>query len=159
MDIETLKQNILLKAFSLTKIPMIFACRAKIVELNDTRVRVKIPLNYFTKNHHGSMYFGAIAVGADLAGAALAVKLIRESKKNVTFIFKDFRGNFLKRPEGDVEFLCEDGEALHALVRKAIATNERENLTLKIRASVPKISDEIVADFDLTLSLKLKRPT
>lgn len=156
MDIETLKQNLLLKAFGLVKIPMIFACRAKILELNDKRVRVRIPLNYFTKNHHGSMYFGALAVGADLAGAALAIKLIRESKKNVTFIFKDFQGQFFKRPENDVEFLCEDGEAIHALVRKAIETSERVNTSVKIRATVPKLSQDVVAEFVLTLSLKLK---
>ncbi len=156
MDIETLKQNLLLKAFGLIKIPMIFACRAKIVELNDHRVRVKIPLNYFTKNHHGSMYFGALAVGADLAGAAIAIKLIRDSRKNVTFIFKDFQGNFLKRPEGDVEFVCDDGEAVHELVRKAISSGERVNLPVKIRASVPKVSPDLVAEFVLTLSLKLK---
>ncbi len=156
MDIETLKQNLMLKAFGLVKIPMIFACRAKLLELNSSRVRVRIPLNYFTKNHHGSMYFGALAVGADLAGAAMAIKLIRDSRKNVTFIFKDFQAQFHKRPEGDVEFLCEDGEAIHDLVNKAITTAERVNTSVKIRATVPKISQELVAEFVLTLSLKLK---
>jgi len=36
----------------------------------------------------------------------------------------------------------------------AIETQERQNYTLKIIAKTPKISDDIVAEFDLTLSIK-----
>jgi hypothetical protein len=42
------------------------------------------------------------------------------------------------------------------LVRKAEETGERQNLPVQIVAIVPKISDEPVAKFVLTLSIKKK---
>ncbi len=135
---------------------MIFACNPKILELSNERVRIRLPLNWYTKNHHGSMYFGALAVGADIAGGLLAMKLIRESKKDIGLIFKDFEGQFSKRPEGAVEFVCEDGALIQELVQKAINSPERQSMPVKIRATVPKISADTVAEFKLTLALKRK---
>ena len=52
-------------------------------------------------------------------------------------------------------FTCEDGEAIGALVSRAIGSGEREELPVRIVATVPdKLGEEPVADFTLTLSLK-----
>lgn len=154
MNFEMLKQNIKVRAFGLAKIPLIFACRPKIIELTTKKVRLIIPLNWFTKNHHGSMYFGALCIGADIAGGLIAMKLIEESGKNIGLIFKDFKGHFLKRPEGDVEFICEDGQQIEQLVQETLMSTDRQFLAVTIRASVPSVSAEVVAEFVLTLALK-----
>ena len=49
------------------KIPVLGFVSPKIIELTDTHVKVKIKLNWKNKNHLNSMYFGALAVGADVA--------------------------------------------------------------------------------------------
>ena len=100
------------------------------------------------------MYFGALAVGADLAGGYLAMHHISKAKSKVKLIFKDFNAQFLKRAEGDVHFICKDGIEVTKLVNKAIETQERQNYTLKIIAKTPKISNDVVAEFNLTLSIK-----
>ena len=69
-------------------------------------------------------------------------------------IFKDFHADFLKRAEGDVHFICEDGLEIRNLVELTENTEERHNLPVHITATVPLISDEPVAKFILTLSLK-----
>jgi len=74
----------------------------------------------------------------------------------INLIFKDFHADFLKRAEDDVHFVCEDGIAIQNLVRDAEETGERQNLSVQIVATVPKISDEPVAKFILTLSIKKK---
>ena len=79
---------------------------------------------------------------------------IKNSNRKIALIFKDFNAKFLKRAESDVHFICEDGIAVKNLVEKAIQTQERENFKLKIFAICPKISKDIVAKFELTLSLK-----
>ena len=104
------------------------------------------------------MYFGALAVGADVTGGFLAMDPIVESGRNIHLIFKDFKADFLKRPEGDVHFYCNDGLVIRELVNKAIETGERHNYKMNIEAAVPKLSDDIVARFELTLSLKDKTP-
>ena len=140
--------------FGLTKIPLILYCRPKVVSISDTRLEVKIKFNRRTKNHLNSMYFGVLSVGADVTGGFLAMKFIRESQSEIALIFKDFHADFLKRAEGDVHFICEEGIAIRNLVELTEQTGERQNLPVHITATVPSISNEPVAKFILTLSLK-----
>ena len=142
--------------FGLTKIPLILFCRPRAVSISDTRLEVKIKLNRRTKNHLNSMYFGVLSVGADITGGFLAMKFIQASKSQMSLIFKDFHANFLKRAEGDVHFICEDGSAIQELIEVAEKTGERQNLPVNITATVPTLSHEPVATFILTLSIKKK---
>jgi len=151
------KANIYLKFFGIAKIPLLWFCRPKIISLDDKNVEIKIPLKRRTKNHLGSMYFGALSVGADITGGFLAMICIQKSKRKVALIFKDFKADFLKRAEGDVHFKCSEGEAISNLVQKTIQSGNRESMVVHIDAMVPSISKDTVAKFELTLSLKEKR--
>ena len=150
------KADLYLKIFGLTKIPLLWFCRPKIIHLDEKSVEIKIPLKRRTKNHLGSMYFGALSVGADITGGFLAMICIQNSKRKVALIFKDFKADFLKRAEGDVHFRCNQGSDIIGLVEKTIDSGQRENMIVNIDAYVPSISDDIVANFELTLSLKEK---
>ncbi|MBT3456530.1 MAG: DUF4442 domain-containing protein [Thiotrichales bacterium] len=150
------KTNRLIRLFGFTKVPMIWYCRPKVIEHTDEKIEIKIPLRRRTKNHLGSMYFGVLAVGADITGGFLAMDPIQESGRKIALIFKDFKADFLKRPEGDVHFMCNDGAAIKELVDKTANSTERFNYKLNIDAVVPSISSEVVAKFELTLSLKDK---
>ena len=144
----------MIRIFGFTKVAMIAYCRPKVIYFDDKKLEIKIPLKRRTKNHINSMYFGALAVGADITGGFLAFPAIQNSKRKIVLVFKDFKAQFLKRAESDVHFICEDGLAIDELVANAIKTKQRQNYTLKIFAKTPKISDDIVAEFDLTLSIK-----
>ncbi len=159
-NILTMKQTVFLRAFGFFKIPLLFYVSPTVVHLSEKACAVKIPLNWRTKNHLGSMYFGTLAVGADCAGGLMAVEAIRKSGQKVSLIFKDFKAEFLKRPEADVVFSCQDGPMILEQVKETIRTGERVNRTLKIKATCPsKLGDEPVALFDLTLSLKAQKST
>lgn len=149
-----LKDTLFLRAFGLVKIPLIFFIKPSIIDLTDKRTIVKVPLSYRTKNHLGSMYFGVLCTGADCAGGLLAMRLVQSYGKRASMVFKDFKAEFLKRPDSDVLFICEDGEAAKTLVEKAAQSAERENTTVNVRA---ECKGEIVAKFELTLSVKVKR--
>ena len=142
--------------FGFMRIPLIFFCRPKVVSITDTTLEVKIRFNRRTKNHLNSMYFGVLSVGADVTGGFLAMKSIRKSQSMISLIFKDFHADFLKRAEGDVHFICEDGLEIQNLIDVTEQSGERQNLPVHITAIVPKISNEPVAKFILTLSLKKK---
>ena len=146
-----------IRIFGLSKVPLIFYCRPSVIKLTEETAVIKIPLKRRNKNHLKSMYFGALAVGADVAGGVLAMDLIRKSGRNISLVFKDFKAEFFKRPEGDTYFTCNDGQAVKNLITETINTGERVNMPLKITATVPEISEnEPVAEFVLTLSLKDK---
>ena len=142
--------------FGFFKIPLIFFCRPRVVNISDQSLEVKIKLNRKTRNHLKSMYFGVLSVGADLTGGFLAMKHIRNHDANIALIFKDFHADFLKRAEGDVHFICDEGDKLKELVDIAYKTGERQSLPIHIKAFVPSISMDSVATFILTLSLKKK---
>jgi len=136
---------------------MLFFISPSVVEMTDEKCVIKVPLTRRTKNHLNSMYFGALAAGADCAGGLMAMRLIQSKGKGVALIFKNFQAEFLKRAEGDVLFTCEDGIEIAELVRKAIETGERVEMPVHVVATVPsKLGDEPVAKFVLTLSLKKK---
>ena len=156
MTSRSVKTNRLIRQFGIFKVPLIWYCRPKVIEHTDEKIEIKIALKRRTRNHLGSMYFGVLAVGADITGGFLAMDPIEESGRNIALIFKDFKADFLKRPEGDVHFICNDGLAVRELVKKATESGERHNYKLNIEASVPSLSTDIVAKFELTLSLKDK---
>jgi len=154
---KTMQATWFIRSFGLTKVPLIFYCRPTVIKLTEETTIIKIPFKRRNKNHLKSMYFGALAVGADIAGGVLAMHLISKSGRNISLVFKDFKADFLKRPEGDTHFTCDDGLAVKNLIDKATKTGERANMPLEITATVPEISgDEPVAEFILTLSLKDK---
>nr|WP_290731600.1 DUF4442 domain-containing protein [Halobacteriovorax sp. JY17] len=151
------RDTAMIRIFGLMKIPLLFWIRPSVIEMNDKRCVVKIPLSRRTKNHLNSMYFGVLAAGADCAGGLAAMKQIENSGKKVSLSFKEFEAKFFKRAEGDTHFICEQGEEISAFVQKVIASDERHHMPVKIIAKCPdKLGDEVVAEFSLLLSLKKK---
>ena len=144
-----------LRLFGLAAVRMIWWVRPRVLQLSDEVAEVVIPLNGRTRNHLRSMYFGTLAVGADCAGGILAVAYLYRNNLPVSFVFKDFKAEFLKRPDGDVHFFCDLGASLREAVDETMRTGERVNIPTPVIATVPsKHGDEPVAKFQLTLSLK-----
>lgn len=151
------KANFYLKLFGIFKIPLLFYCRAKIVALDENKTVIRIPFRRPVKNHLNSMYFGALAIGADIAGAYIAFQIIEESKKKISLVFKNVQGEFLKRVEGDAYFTCSDGAKIRALIDETLKTGERVEDSVNISVTCPDIfGEEEVARFVLTISVRYK---
>jgi hypothetical protein len=135
---DKIKATWVIRYFGLSKVPLIFYCRPSVIKLTEETTVIKIP---FKRS----------------AGGILAMDLIHKSGRNISLVFKDFKADFLKRPEGNTYFTCNDGLAVKNLIDETTKTGERVNMPLKITATVPEISgNEPVAEFVLTLSLKDK---
>jgi acyl-coenzyme A thioesterase PaaI-like protein len=136
------------------KIPMIGYTGLKLVEITETTTKVKIRLKRRTKNHLNSMYFGALAIGADVAGGLHAFYFANKYGKTVSFAFKGMECEFLKRAESDCIFVSEDGKKVEDAIKKSIETEERINETTNV--NVLNIENEVVAKFKLIVSVKCK---
>ncbi len=145
-----------MRNFAKEKIPMLYYVEPSVVKISEKEVHVKIPFKDKNKNHLGSMYFGVMCVGADASGGVLAMKLIEDSGRNISLIFKDLKAEFFKRTEGDAIFVCKQGDEIKELIKKTIETGERQNMPLHVDVFVPSQQEDPVAHFVLTLSLKLK---
>lgn len=142
--------------FGRFQVPLIGHLRPKLIKIDDQEIIVKLPLNRRSKNHLNSMYFGALAVGADLAGGMHGFYHSKHAKLKTSIVFKSFQANFLRRPETDVFFICSQGEKVKAMIDKSLRTKERVNEPIEIKSYInyPNAPEE-VANFILELSVKV----
>ena len=102
------------------------------------------------------MYLGALTVGADITAGYFAFHFLKLKNKKISLIFKDFHADFYKRATSDVVFACKDGFEIRNMIDDCISSGERINLPVEVIASVPSESDNPVAKFILTLSVKVR---
>jgi hypothetical protein len=135
---------------------LLWFVKPSILEINERRCVVRIPLNWRTRrNDIHAMYLGVLCMGADVASGLISFAQMQKRKLNLSIIFKDMKAEFLKRAEGDVHFINDDGALIMELIERTLATGERQQATVHVTATVPsKLGDEPVAKFEMTLSLK-----
>jgi len=151
------KAQRMLWLFGFFKIPLIGFVKPKLLELSDKRMVVKIRLRRKTKNHLGSMYFGSLAIGADLAGAFQSFYIADKMNTKLSIVFKNFKASFLKRPESDVYFISDEGLTIQEMVEETVKTKERVTKDIKISAVTGyPTNPEVVSEFVLGLSVKDK---
>ena len=136
------------------KIPLIGFVRPKLLTLNDEEAVVLIKLRRRTRNHLKSMYFGALAVGADISGGIHAFYFAEKHGSKVSFAFKDMQANFLKRAESHVQFKSIDGQVVEEAILKSKISGERVNKQVRVVAY--NLHQELVAEFELTVSVKVQ---
>lgn len=152
IPLSKLRRNIwLLGKF---KIPILGFANPKLISINEDEVVMKIKLRRRTKNHLNSMYFGALAVGADTAAGIHAYYLGVEKGLNLSLAFKSCEAEFLKRAETDVTFVCKEGRKIAQQMVTSQSTGERQNEDIFVEAF--NTQKELVATFVMTLSLKVK---
>lgn len=154
MSLSNLKLTAFVNGLGLLKLPLLAFCFPKVKELSENKSIIKIRLGYRTKNHLRSMYFGALAIGAELSVALTAVDQIQKSKRRIDFIFKDFKAEFLKRADGHVLFICEEAAGVKGLIQEAIHSEERLEKEFKGYAIVESRPEEKIMTYTLTLSVK-----
>lgn len=144
----------MLRLMGIVKIPMIGYVKPRLIRITNHDVLVRIKLRRRTKNHLKSMYFGALAVGADVTAGLPAFYFCDELNVRPSFAFKGMKAEFIKRAETDVEFSCTEGQIIREQVLKAIQTNERQNHWVKVTAK--DLNGDIVALFEMEISVKIK---
>ena len=80
-EISLRKMKWLLFKLGFFKIPIIGFVKPQLLVLNENESHVRIKIRRRTKNHLNSMYFGALAVGADVAAGLHAFYFAESSFK------------------------------------------------------------------------------
>ena len=99
------------------------------------------------------MYFGALAVGADVAGGIHAFYFAKKHDKKASFAFKSMHASFLKRAETDVFFVCYEGSKIENSILESVKTQTRINQNVTVRAL--NLQQEEVAVFTMEISVKV----
>ena len=87
-DLKVLKATWAIRLFAWAKIPLIALIRPTILMVNSRTCTVRIPLNWLVKNHLRTMYFGALCIGADLAGGLIIMNMCGRGDKDIFTVAK-----------------------------------------------------------------------
>jgi acyl-coenzyme A thioesterase PaaI-like protein len=139
------------------KVPLIGHVKPKLIQIDDQKAIVRIPLKRRNKNHLNSMYFGVLAVGADLAGGLHGFYHADKAKVKASLAFKSFHADFLKRPYEAVYFVSEDGDMVADMIVQSQQEQKRINQMVRVNAYTGfEQTAEKVATFQLELSIKVE---
>ncbi|MEY4603798.1 MAG: hypothetical protein RIT43_1090 [Bacteroidota bacterium] len=152
-EVSLRRMRWLLFLLSYFKIPLIGFVRPKLKVLNEEECSIMIPLRRRSKNHLNSMYFGALAIGADLSGGLHAFYFSECRNLKIALAFKDVNATFLKRAESDILFKSVDGALIKSALDESMNSGKRINQPISIKAM--NTTDELVAEFVLTVSIKV----
>jgi hypothetical protein len=138
------------------KVALIGYLRPRLIKLTDTDIIICLPLRKRSRNHLNSMYFGALAVGADLAAGLHGFYHAKALSTPISLVFKSFQAQFLKRPESDVYFVCTMGQTIKEMIEASKISGARINKSIQVKAYTHYLSEPLeVADFILELSIKV----
>jgi|TARA_B100001173_G_C15763966_1_gene452224 acyl-coenzyme A thioesterase PaaI-like protein len=153
MEVSLGKMRWLLFLLGFVRIPMIAYVRPKLLSIDENSVRVRIRLRRKTKNHLNSMYFGALAVGADIAGGIQVFYFSKAMDQKVSFAFKGMNAQFLKRAESDIIFESTEGQKIKAAMEQSLSEGSRINDSIMVEAK--NSSGELVATFEMIISVRV----
>ena len=153
MDVSIKKMRWLLFLLGFVKIPMIRFTNPKLLAIDDNSVRVKIKLRRRTKNHLNSMYFGALSVGADIAGGIQVFYFSKKMDRKVSFAFKGMNAQFLKRAESHIVFESNEGQKIQKAMEKSLKEGSRINDSILVEAKNDQ--GEVVATFEMIVSVRV----
>lgn len=148
------KMRWLLRLMGWFKIPMLAYVKPRLITISNDETIVEVRLRRRTKNHLNSMYFGALAVGADVAAGLPVFYFAEQESLKFSFSFSSMKAEFHKRAESTVRFVCKDMQVIKDIIRSSNETKERKNGEVEVKAY--NASGEHVATFQMGLSVKVQ---
>lgn len=142
------------RLFMLQKLPSAFFAGLRIRSFDEKAAVITVRYKWFTKNPFRSMYFAVQSMAAEMSTGLLASGYVYQRKPAVSMLVVGVEAKFYKKITGRVDFTCEDGMAINALVESSLATGEGK--TLRCRSTGTNTAGEMVSEFWITWSFKAK---
>jgi hypothetical protein len=152
--IKLVKHPIKFRIFLFSKLPSAFFSGLRIREIDQTKSIVSVPFKWFSQNPFGSTYFACLAMAAEMSTGILGLLHVYKRNPPVSMLVVDLRASFYKKAKDISIFTCEDGIKISDTVEKAI--NSKEGQTIVARSVGLNIAGELLAEFNITWSFKMK---
>ncbi len=140
------------RAFSLTKVPMLYFSGTRIVKLTDTECAAAVLYRWLNQNPFRSIYFAVQSMTAELTTAALAMMAVQGYSPSVAMIIVNLEAEFPKKATGKTTFTCAEGEKALEAVRRCVETGEATTAKLVTEGRLD--DGTLVARFAFTWSFK-----
>jgi acyl-coenzyme A thioesterase PaaI-like protein len=144
----------LFRAVLAARMPLLALAGAKVEYVDLAGARVRLPFGWKTRNIFGTMYFGAIAMGAEAACGSLVLLHNQQRDSKFAPIVKGLQIDFRKAATSDIVFECHEGDVVTDLFDRAVASGQREEANVEVIGRTRK--DGEVARVLVTWSLRYK---
>jgi hypothetical protein len=140
--------------FLLLKLPVGLLTGLKLKEVTAEKAVVCIKYQWINKNPFHSIYFGCLAMAAELASGTLGLVHTMGLKPNVSVLVVHMEADFVKKGRGRVYFTCADG----ALIAKAVQEAKQTGEPTRVVATSVGLDEngKEIATFRITWSFKAK---
>ncbi|TNJ45828.1 DUF4442 domain-containing protein [Tamlana fucoidanivorans] len=144
-----------LNSFMLFKLPAAFICGVRAKELNDSKCEVTVKYRWINQNPFKSMFWAVQGMAAEFSTGALMMLKIQNTGRRMSMLVTSNQASFTKKAIGRINFTCNDGHNIDAVLKHAIETGEGQVVTLT--STGVDGSGDIVSSFSFEWSVKLKK--
>lgn len=142
------------RLFLIAKLPSAYFSGVRVLFADEEKCVVTVPYKWFSKNPFKSTYFACHSMAAEMSTGVLAMAHLYELEPPVSMLVTRVTGDFTKKAVKRTSFTCEDGLKIKQTIEDAISTGMGTMVT--VRSVGRNSEDEIVAQFEITWSFKVK---
>lgn len=136
--------------------PMMRYVQPRLVDLTDSRATIRVDVSRQTGNPFGSLFFGALATGADCAAGLFAMKFMFDTGHRTFPLVRAASTECLRKVCRYAHFTCTQGREVAETCRTALATGQRHDIDLHIVVTAPEeYGAEPVARITQTMSIRV----
>lgn len=153
---STIKNPFKFRLYLLTRLPSAFFAGLRVTHLDADAgaCTVTVPYKWFTRNPFRSTYFACLAMAAEMSTGVLAISRVYRRHPPVSMLVTHLEASYSKKATGRTRFQCTDGAAIESAIAAAITTGEGQ--TIRVRSTGTNANGDLVAEFYITWSFKVK---
>lgn len=152
--IRLVTNPVLFRLYLLARLPSAYFAGLRIPCIDTDSCTVTVPYKWFTRNPFRSTYFACLAMAAEMSTGALVMNLVYKRSPPVSMLVVGTEATFHKKATGLTRFTCADGPAIRSAVQAATTTGEGQ--TIRTRSTGKNANGDLVAEFYITWSFKVK---
>ncbi len=152
--LQLIKHPIKFRLFLFSKLPSAFFSGVRVLSADEKNCLVSVPYKWFSQNPFKSTYFACLSMAAEMSTGVLALAHIHKRRSAISMLVLKVEGDFIKKATGKTIFSCSHGLIIKQAIEDAILTGEGKIITVKSCGKNEK--DEIIAEFSITWSFKVK---
>ena len=143
------------RMFLFSKLPAAFFSGVRLKTIDEAQAVVTVPYKWFCQNPFKSTYFACLAMAAEMSTGLLAMMNTYKNNPAISMLVTGLEAAYFKKATGITTFTCAEGLAITQTIQEAIATGEGK--IIKIKSTGKNDNNELVAEFFITWSFKVKK--
>lgn len=152
--LKLVQHPIKFRLFLLLKLPAAYLSGVRVKSIDSQSATVTVPYKWLSQNPFKSTYFACLAMAAEMSTGLLSMLTTYNSKPAISMLVTGLEAVYHKKATGLTTFTCMDGDAIKAIIKECITTNEAQ--TFKATSIGVDEAGQAIASFYITWSFKAK---